>query len=182
MLAFALGLVIATAGTATAAKLITGNQIKDGTITSKDLSKALRKQIGKTGKRGPTGPAGATGATGATGTTGAVDASNYFTKTESDARYPQVDILQFADSYSVSVPSGTQQSLALLACPNDYLPGKIGTLADGFDQDLVYTQMAPHNVEVGINNTGPTPANGTLAVKLNCFQLDPAIVPEPTFP
>ena len=33
ILAFVLGLVIATAGTATAAKLITGKQIKDGTIT-----------------------------------------------------------------------------------------------------------------------------------------------------
>ena len=58
ILAFVLGLVIATAGTATAAKLITGKQIKDGTITSKDLSRALRKQISRSGKAGPTGPAG----------------------------------------------------------------------------------------------------------------------------
>ena len=37
-LAFLLGLLVATAGTATAARLITGKQIKDGTISSKDLS------------------------------------------------------------------------------------------------------------------------------------------------
>ena len=72
-LAFLLGLLIATAGTATAAKLITGKQIKDGTITQKDLAKALRKQLAKTGTPGaigPQGPAGANGAPGARGDKG----------------------------------------------------------------------------------------------------------------
>ena len=56
-----------TAGTATAARLITGKQIKDGSITSKDLSKAVREQLaegwgrsgtaeGDTGARGDDGP------------------------------------------------------------------------------------------------------------------------------
>jgi len=48
-LTFILGLLIATAGTATAAKLITGKQIKDGSIGAKDLSKALRSQIARAG-------------------------------------------------------------------------------------------------------------------------------------
>ena len=61
VLAFVLGLVIATAGTATAAKLITGKQIKDGSVSSKDLSKALRKQLAAVGRPGPPGPKGDTG-------------------------------------------------------------------------------------------------------------------------
>ena len=41
-LTFVLGLVIATAGSATAARLITGKQIKDGSIAKRDLTRALR--------------------------------------------------------------------------------------------------------------------------------------------
>lgn len=60
-LAFLLGLAVASAGTATAAKLITGKQIKDGSITSRDLSKGVRAQIAKAGKPGPAGPRGPKG-------------------------------------------------------------------------------------------------------------------------
>ena len=67
-LAFLLGLVIATAGTATAARLITGKQIKDGSVTSRDLSKDVRKQLSKTSVAGPRGPQGVPGpATGPAG-------------------------------------------------------------------------------------------------------------------
>ncbi|MDO9356394.1 MAG: collagen-like protein [Solirubrobacteraceae bacterium] len=75
---FALG-----GGSATAAALITSKQIKDGTITVKDLSKATVKQLqggagangaggakGTDGANGPAGPAGAVGPIGATGATG----------------------------------------------------------------------------------------------------------------
>ncbi len=69
-LTFLLGVVIATAATAGAASLITGKQIKDGSISAKDLSKALRKQLarpGVTGSTGSPGPPGAKGDTGARG-------------------------------------------------------------------------------------------------------------------
>ena len=69
-LAFMLGLLVATAGTATAAKLITGKQIKDGSISSKDLSKAVRAQLTKTGVTGPAGSQGAKGDPGSKGDTG----------------------------------------------------------------------------------------------------------------
>ncbi|CAB4920918.1 unannotated protein [freshwater metagenome] len=72
MLAFVLGLVIATAGTATAAKLITGKQIKDGTISAKDLDKAVQAQLRKAGLPGPRGAAGAQGARGAQGIPGPI--------------------------------------------------------------------------------------------------------------
>src|SRR4051794_29961826 len=69
--AFTLGIVIAIAGTATGAtQLITGKQIKNGSITSKDLSKSLRAQIKKAGTPGPKGDAGAKGDTGLKGDTG----------------------------------------------------------------------------------------------------------------
>ncbi len=71
-LAFTLGLVIAVAGTATAAKLITGKQIKDGSISAKDLSKVLRAQIAKPGSPGPAGTQGTQGAKGDPGAPGAV--------------------------------------------------------------------------------------------------------------
>jgi hypothetical protein len=70
--AFLLGLLIATAGTATAARLITGKQIKDGSISSKDLSKALRAQLKKPGVPGAAGAPGASGAPGPKGDAGAV--------------------------------------------------------------------------------------------------------------
>lgn len=69
-LAFLLRLLVATAGTATAAKLITGKQIKDGTISSKDLSKAVRQQLARAGVAGPAGSAGPPGAKGEAGPKG----------------------------------------------------------------------------------------------------------------
>lgn len=80
-------LLAAGTGGAVAGVMITGKQIKDGTVTSadimdrtlgvSDLSPAARNSLqgapGPTGANGPpgaTGPAGATGATGTTGPTG----------------------------------------------------------------------------------------------------------------
>jgi hypothetical protein len=71
--AFLLGLLIATAATAGAASLITGKQIKNGTITKKDLSKAVRARLSKPGVPGPrgeTGPKGDQGPNGPKGDTG----------------------------------------------------------------------------------------------------------------
>jgi hypothetical protein len=66
--AFAMGIVIALAGSATGAtRLITGKQIKNGSITAKDLSKSLRAQLKKAGTPGTNGAAGAKGDTGAPG-------------------------------------------------------------------------------------------------------------------
>lgn len=64
---FMLCMAIAAAGGATGASMITGKQIKNGTVTMKDLSKDVRKRIARTGATGATGPKGDVGATGATG-------------------------------------------------------------------------------------------------------------------
>jgi Collagen triple helix repeat (20 copies) len=71
-------LFVAFSGTATAALVMTGKQIKDGTITGKDLkNRALgTNKLSKTavssleGQRGPAGPQGAAGAQGPRGEAG----------------------------------------------------------------------------------------------------------------
>jgi hypothetical protein len=64
---FAVGIV----GTAGATKLITGGQIKNGSIGLVDLSKSARKALaGKTGSPGPQGPQGGQGAAGTPGAPG----------------------------------------------------------------------------------------------------------------
>lgn len=72
-----LALFIALGGTGVAeparqfaAKLVTGKQIKNGTVAEVDLSKAVRTKLSKSGAAGPAGPAGAAGAPGAPGAAG----------------------------------------------------------------------------------------------------------------
>ncbi|WP_210651056.1 hypothetical protein [Nocardioides sp. SYSU D00065] len=77
-----IALVLSAGAGATASMLITGKQIKDGTITSrdvknrslkvKDLSTAAAAKLkGSTGPAGPAGPRGATGPAGPAGAAGA---------------------------------------------------------------------------------------------------------------
>ena len=85
VVAAAVGILGATAGTAgvsAVAQLVTGSQIKDGTVESRDLkhgtirnadlARGLATSLrGPRGLRGPAGPAGVQGATGPAGPTGA---------------------------------------------------------------------------------------------------------------
>lgn len=70
----ALIIAIGAASSAGAAKLITGGQIKNGSIRLVDLSRsarrALRGRAGPAGQRGAAGPAGAQGPAGAAGPAG----------------------------------------------------------------------------------------------------------------
>ena len=77
-LAFLMVLALVGAGSATAAKMITGKQIQNGTVTGADVKKktlgtkhltngaksALKGAAGADGQTGPQGPAGADGADG----------------------------------------------------------------------------------------------------------------------
>ena len=75
-------LVVGAAGTATAARLITGQDIKngsvtgkdikDGTISEKDLSKSVKSQLGQGGGQGAQGVAGPQGPQGEQGPSGSV--------------------------------------------------------------------------------------------------------------
>lgn len=55
-----------------ARRLITGKEIKDGSITTRDLAKSARPQAGKQGAPGPAGPVGPAGATGPAGSAAAI--------------------------------------------------------------------------------------------------------------
>jgi hypothetical protein len=77
-----LAVAIGAAGMAGAAQLLTGKDIKDGSILAKDLSKKTRASLkGKVGPAGPAGPAGPQGpqgdggAAGSAGTNGTPGAS-----------------------------------------------------------------------------------------------------------
>jgi hypothetical protein len=68
-----LALVFAMTGTGLAARsyvISSSSQVKDGTITAKDLSKAVRAQLTKAGRPGAPGAVGPQGATGSRGETG----------------------------------------------------------------------------------------------------------------
>jgi len=111
MLAFALGLVIATAGTATAAKLITGKDIKDRSIAERDLSASVVAKLDRkpgTGPAGPSGPAGEKGATGEKGTAGekgaAGDAAVSYSATGTHAFVAPTNT---ANLLSITLPAGT---------------------------------------------------------------------------
>lgn len=124
-------LVAASTSTATASRLITGAQIKNGTITLKDLSPAAREALrGQTGARGPEGPMGAPGSAGTQGAAGAQDTpgasgagaapmsylTGPFTPNPSGPNAGQLTIAPTADTS----PAGVAQ-LSLI--PNDPDPG-----------------------------------------------------------
>lgn len=67
MVVAVVAVVLSVTGSAVAAKLITGRQIKDGSISAKDLSKAVRAQLAKTGVPGPQGASGLPGPAGPAG-------------------------------------------------------------------------------------------------------------------
>lgn len=70
LIAFILGLLLASAGTATAARFITSKDIKNGTIKEKDLAKPVRTKLNATGSQGTQGPKGDQGPKGEQGPTG----------------------------------------------------------------------------------------------------------------
>lgn len=82
--------LIMGATTATAARLITGKQIKNGSITAKDLSTGLRAQLAEGGAPGLQGPQGPKGDPGPKGDKGA-DAISLFTFADS-AVSPAIDL------------------------------------------------------------------------------------------
>jgi hypothetical protein len=83
-IALVVGAIVAVcaAGSAGAAKFITGGDIKNGSIGLKDLSSAARRALA--GRAGAAGPAGAAGAQGPTGPQGPAGPSSLatFTRTQ----------------------------------------------------------------------------------------------------
>lgn len=147
--AFVVGLVIATAATAGAATLITGSQIKDGSITAKDLSKAIRKQLAKTGAAGAVGPAGVVGPAGAAGPKGADGPTGVAGATGSvGPTGPQ------GDKGADGSPDTAEQVLTKIKTVDGSGSGLDADTLDGLDS----TSLAKYSNVVQINQTTPMAA------------------------
>jgi hypothetical protein len=113
----ALVIFVVTGATAGAGALITGKQIKNGSIGTADLSsKAKRALKGNTGPRGPQGPQGTPGAQGAAG----------------PATFANV---QAIESAPVSVPPGSFSS------PDAYCPAGKVVIGTGYYAGLAYADF-----------------------------------------
>ena len=78
--------LIAGASVAVAAKLITGKDIKNGSIAQKDLKKKVRDKLNRSGQQGPQGLVGPQGAAGPPGPPGQGAVANY-----QNPKWAQVD-------------------------------------------------------------------------------------------
>ncbi len=81
-----------------ARRLVTGKDIKDGTITVRDLAKSARPQPGKPGPAGPVGPVGPAGPSGPPGSAAAIR-------------------IERVEGAAVTVPAGSSFPTASVACP-----------------------------------------------------------------
>ena len=170
--------VVASVATAGAASLITGKQIKDGSITAKDLSKAVRKQIAKTGATGvagPQGPAGGPGPKGDDGTQGPAGPGTLLTAVkELPVGAGTTDVLTipnfgviFANCVNLTASAGVRVaagqpvdfSMFLAAGPN------VGQ-ATGAAVDGTSLSPAPLGTEETVTLTvpGPTPRVATIHI------------------
>jgi hypothetical protein len=155
--AFLVGALIASAGTATAAGLITGKQIKDGSIAQRDLVSALQNKIAS---------------------------AKAYTKSQSDVRFAKVLTQQIEVVANVVAPAQTTDIvLTTLTCPRFWtLPARgafrapdgevwtadIETTLDGSGYEL----RLPANVQ-------DVELNATLIVGLTCVGVSRKGVPAP---
>jgi hypothetical protein len=148
----ALALLVALGGTSYAAvgalpRASVGTlQLQNGAVTSLKVANGGLRRIdfapgvlipGPAGAAGPQGPAGATGATGPAGPAGTVDTTQYYKKTESDARYLRRTQTIVA---SISVPAGSTQSLSA-NCSSGY--EAVGGGVDADDPGLTIRASGP---------------------------------------
>ena len=187
-----LALLFALAGTATAAglpALITGQQIKNGSITGQDLAdhsigtdkltnaalsdlKPVAASPGPAGAQGPAGPAGAAGADGADGAPGnAITLAGYVTT--DDQSVP-------ADSnphaiWSMSINNQTTKLFILTgAIGGAQIPG--GCSTSGSETDQLLVDGAPSGFNGGFLTLAAGPHTLTYEVSDDCAG-QPADVP-----
>ncbi|MFL5895145.1 MAG: hypothetical protein ACJ76Z_08520 [Thermoleophilaceae bacterium] len=156
MLVAVLALLIATTGSAVAASLITGKQIKDRTIEVKDISKKAVKSlrgkqgpVGVAGVQGPAGSPGATGTAGAKGDTGAPGTAVAY------ARVPATGVFDTGASKGVTLVSGGHASTGIYCLS---VPGGVKNAVATVDPaggsspgDLVYATVDPTFIAQAVN-------------------------------
>ena len=182
VIAFVAGLLIATAATAGAAALISGKQIKDGTLTAKDLSPALRAKLARVGKQGPAGPKGDPGAKGETGPAGTPDPSGFYTKAESDGRFAQPrTVTVTGDAQPLNVPANSTVAAHALTCPTGTSPVKGGfAVAAGLPANEVVDAITSTGYGASVVNSTNATQNGFIRLAVTCVGIEAADVPAPT--
>lgn len=135
-----IALVIAMGGSAVAGSLITGKQIKNGSITKRDLSKSAR------GSRGPQGPQGLQGVSGPQGLPGAPGA-------QGPSGMSNVVVAQ-GDTVLCSGTSECSIGVATATCPAGTKPYAGGVITDAFYGDWAGAVTTSNGYSVGGDNYG----------------------------
>jgi hypothetical protein len=140
-----IALIAATSGSAIAASVITGAQIKDGSIGVKDLSKqAVAKLHGARGKTGPRGAAGAQGPAGIAGAAGAQGPAGAQGLQGAKGDPGPSDVFSFVHDDAISLPNTSSPLSASLA------PGSYTIIAKlWFDNDSNFTSRATCTLTAG---------------------------------
>ncbi len=115
----ALALIISAGAGATASLMITGKQIKDGSVTTKDVKNRSLKAKDFSAKaksklRGPAGPAGPRGATGAAGAQGVPGVSGFEVVTKTLSLTGVTPAIPVSGSVEGACPAG-KKALAATA-------------------------------------------------------------------
>jgi hypothetical protein len=182
-LAFLAGVMLATAGSAAATRLITGAQVKDGTISAKDLTKAVRAQLKKAGLPGPKGDTGPPGPKGDSGPKGDQGTAASIAGTAAggalSGTYPNPGIAAHAIDYdalsffkyvnsSVTIDVG---SIPAQSC----VDVSTGIGSDIEDDDIVLSSVT--GLEQGLVTTGTADAPTTVSIRVcnvTAGAIDPA--------
>lgn len=164
--------VIASAGTAVAATVITSKQIKNGTIQLVDLSKQTRDALqGGRGPQGPVGPSGGgAGAKGEPGAAGANGISRAFTLTQNKqfnnlaANAPTVASL-------TALPAGNYlisgSAVAVDFFSGDFVRCVIRVGTTEFSGAAVWVQGGAAQAEA-VATTAPVSSSGPFDAELHC--------------
>ena len=161
-------LTIGVGGTAGAVSLVTGKQIKDGTVRSCDVGngsltgadvadRSLSAADFNGSVRGPAGAPGPEGAAGPRGPQGAVGPKGE-QGVKGDPGAPGVSGLRYAISEATSVAAGSKKGLYVYCDGQQVLAGGLSTSA--FADQAQLAQSAPLNGGVGwyvsVKNAGPS--------------------------
>lgn len=177
-LGFVVGALIAGGATAGAAGLITGKQIRDGSISAKDLSKAVRAQLKRTGAQGPKGDPGAKGDTGPQGPPGqpatppASEVFAYATVfaagTVAPDSYPRLNLEQSAvthpstGEYCLTIPGAKSAMVTIASYSNVAVTADVYTLVTS---GTISGCLAGANLKVTIRATSDSsPANNNFII------------------